>query len=315
MTSTAKNLSGDDLDDPTCLYVGLMKERVAEKAEETQQLVDRFRVHMEVDPDSEKIRFSAQSSTGKIIIGLKGAARLMGHSYAYVSTHYRLVVWLQSLMGSKPEKLSGGDWSRSASQILAWAVTGDIRGKLKDYERDFIPEHIPDDILKLVDSCLPPKQQDIAGEIYANAIVWILYHELTHIQMGHKECEGLESLEQERQADRLAAEWMLDAEGIDPVVLHKRQLGIATALGWLTATTAFLGPGSRTTHPAAYDRLYQTLEQYIPREHEDVWLYVQVMLVLHLLLAGLTFDEDRIGPPFKENANYLIDVIANTGNK
>lgn len=315
MTNTANDMSEDELDDPTCLYVGLMKERVAEKADDIQQLVEQFGVHMEVDPDSEKIRFVAQPSTGKIIIGLKGAARLMGHAYAYVSAHYRLIVWLQSLLGGKPEKLSGGDWSCSASQILAWAVTGDIRGKLKDYERDFIPEHIPDDILKLVGSCLPPRQQAIAGEIHADAIAWVMFHEFVHIQMRHKECDGLESLEQERQADRLAAEWMLDSEGIDPVVLHNRQLGIATALGWLTATTAFLGPGSRTTHPAAYDRLYQTLEQCIPDQHEDVWLYVQVMLVLHLLLAGLTFDADRVGPPFKENASYLIDVISRVGNR
>ncbi len=89
-------------------------------------------------------------------------------------------------------------------------------------------------------------------------------------------------------ADRMASEWMLDSENISTVDLCKRQWGVATALGWLTTPTVFLGPGSMTTHPAAYDRLYQTLDQFISEEHEDVWLFVQVVLLLHILLAGLS---------------------------
>jgi hypothetical protein len=46
----------------------------------------------------------------------------------------------------------------------------------------------------------------------------------------------------------------------------------------------------------------------------DVWIFVQMMLVLHILFAGLPFGGEHIGPPPKENASFLIDVIAKRGN-
>lgn len=305
----------NEIGDPTSFYLGLMKERTPEKAAFLQKVVDQFGIHFETDADAEQCRFSSQSQTGKITVGLKGASRLMGHTFAYVCAHYGVVKWLQSIKEGMAETLRESRATRSASQILAWAVTGDIRSKVRSFERSFIPDYHPDDLVKLVEESLPTNQQDIAAEIYANAIVWILYHEVSHIQMDHVACKGLDSLEQERQADRMAAEWMLDSENIHPIDLCKRQWGIATALGWLTAATVFLGPGSMTTHPAAYDRLYQTLDHYIAEEHEDVWLFVQLMLILHILLAGHEFSEERVGPPLKENANYLIDVIASVGRK
>lgn len=314
MTETPDVSTTNENCDATSFYLGLMKERTPEKASLLQSVVDQFGIHFETEPNDERCRFSSQSQTGKITVGLKGMARLMGHAFAYACAHYGLLCRLQSLLKDvKSEQVNETAETRSASQLLTWAVAGDIRSKVSEYDRSFIPECLPEDLVELVEGCLPTKQQEIAAEIFANAIVWILYHEVSHIQMGHVSCEGIESLEQERQADRMAAEWMLDSKNIQPVDLCKRQWGIATALGWLTATTVFLGPGSMKTHPAAYDRLYQTLDYQISDEHEDVWLFVQVVLLLHILHAGLQFSEEWIGPPFKENANHLIDVIAAVG--
>jgi len=315
MTDASEESVMDEINDPTQFYLRLMKERTPEKKSALQGVVDQFGVHFEVDPDAERCRFTSDSNTGKITVGLKGSARLMGHAFSYVCGHYGLVKRLQSLGQGRPTPLRDEQATRSASQILSWAVTGDIRSKVGSFVRSLIPDYMPDDLVRLIEQCLSKNHQEIAAEVYANAIVWILYHEVSHIQMAHVACTGLESLEQEREADRMASEWMLDSESINPIDLRKRQWGVATALGWLTVPTAFLGPGSMTTHPAAYDRLYQTLDRLISEEHEDVWLFVQLMLVLHIVLAGLTFSEERIGPPLKENANLLIDVIAAVGRK
>jgi Peptidase U49 len=315
MADNVEHWVTDEIGDPTSFYLGLMKERTPEMANSLQDAVDQFGIHFEIDADAERCRFSSHSATGKIAVGLKGAARLMGHTFSYTCGHYGLLKRLQSLIHGGPEKLIDEQATRSASQLLAWAVTGDIQSKAGPLAQSFIPNYIPDDLAQLITKCLPANQQEIAAEVYGNALVWILYHEVSHIQMGHLACTGLESLEQEREADRMASEWMLGSEDINPIDLCKRQWGIATALGWLTAPTAFLGPGSMTTHPAAYDRLYQTLDRFISEEHEDVWLFVQIMLILHILLAGLVFNEERIGPPLKENASLLINVIAAVGRK
>jgi hypothetical protein len=304
-----------EIGDPTSFYLGLMKERTPEKAASLQQVVDKYGIHFETDADAEQCRFRSDSKTGKITVGLKGAARLMGHTFAYICSHYGLVTSIKSAGQGKAVKLPDQRETRCASQILTWAVTGDIRSKVTPFQQSFIPNYVPDDLVQLIEGCLPNKQQEIAAEVYANALVWILYHEVSHIQMGHVHCEGPESLEQERDADRMASEWVLDSERINPVDLCKRQWGVATALGWLTAPTAFLGPGSMTTHPAAYDRLFQTLERFASEEDEGIWLFSQVMLVLHILLAGLEFNEEWLGPPLKENASLLIDVIAAVGRK
>lgn len=296
-------------------FLGLMKERTPERADELQQVVDQHTIHFAVDPDSDRCRFSSQARTGKIIVGLNGSARLMGHTFAYCCAHYGLLKNLKAILDGTSPLPDYERNSKAAAQLLAWALTGDIRSKLSSFEQSLVPAYIPDDLVALLNACLPERQRDRAGEVFANAIVWILYHEVAHIQLGHVACEGFESIEQEKEADRKAAEWMLSAEQIEDTELCKRQLGVATALGWLTASTVFLGPGSMKTHPAAYDRLYQILDQYIAPEHEDVWLFVQMILVLHLMHAGATITADHVGPPLKEKANRLIDVIAEAGRK
>jgi hypothetical protein len=292
-----------------------MKERTPEKASALLEVVDRFDIHFRVDHDSERCHFRADSCTGQIVVGLKGTARLMGHGYAYMCSHYALFRQLDSHSTPESRPLWDPQTLKAGSEVFRWAVTGDVRSKLNEFDRSSIPEAIPDNLCDLIDGCLPETKREKAAEVYANALTWILYHELAHIQMGHTAHEGLESLEQEREADRLAAEWMLGTDKIELVERYKRLLGIATALGWLTAPTAVLGPSFRTTHPAAYDRLYQTLEQYIPEDVADVWIFVQMMLVLHILFAGLPFHEEHIGPPLKDNTSLLIDVIAKRGNR
>jgi hypothetical protein len=310
VSGTTEDPVEEAMGDPTEFFLGLMKERTPEKASALQEVVNQHCVHFQVDHDSDRCHFTADAETGRIVVGLKGTARLTGHCYAYTCSLHAFYQ-RNSGLTAEPDQQA----LKAGSEVFRWAVTGDIRSKLNEFDRSFISDFIPDNLWDLIDECLPDQQRAKAGEVLADALTWILYHEVSHIQTGHTECEGLESVEQEREADRLAAEWMLDSDEIGNLERYQRLLGIATALGWLTAPTAVLGPGSRTTHPAAYDRLYQTLDQFIPEEVADIWIFVQMMLVLHILFAGLPFNGEHIGPPLKENASLLVDVIARRGKR
>ncbi len=70
------------------------------------------------------------SETGRIVVGLKGAARLMGHSFAYICGHHGLVRQLQSLLQKKSPPFKDERATQAASKVLLWAVTGDVRSKV-----------------------------------------------------------------------------------------------------------------------------------------------------------------------------------------
>lgn len=142
------------------------------------------------------------------------------------------------------------------------------------------------------------------------ALAFILHHELAHICLNHVEQQGMLSLEQEKAADCMAAEWLLDSPGLSPRALLQRQLGITIALGWLTTLTMYMGHSS-TKHPPAWDRLYQVLEQYIENNHNIVWAFAAEMIGIHLWNQRRSeIDPKRESSSFKEGFNYYIDVLS-----
>ena len=96
--------------------------------------------------------------------------------------------------------------------------------------------------------------------LFMIAIAFIVLHELAHLKLRHERCEGPASIEQEKEADRFAAEWLLNASDSSSTRCNNF-LGIAIALLWLTVFNVYIGPGNYRTHPSGYDRLYQVLHQ------------------------------------------------------
>lgn len=313
MTDDSNENTPESIGDPTEFFLGLMQERTPERRDELTRVFEHFGVHFEINDEAERCFFSSAPATGKIIVGLKGACRLLGHCCSYVGSHYRMCACIKALaQGEIPQ--SGNDKETQAlSKLLLWAVSGDIQSKVGSIEEMLKLQTHLGDVSLLIEAGLPEKVRGVAAEVFANALVWILYHELSHMQLSHVVCDGSRSLEQEREADLHAAEWMLSSNNLTSSDLAMRQWGVASALGWLTASCAFLGAGTQLTHPAAYDRLFQTINQLYFGENDDVWYYVQCMIILHILLADLAFNEDQIGPPLKHNASLLIDVIAAVG--
>lgn len=315
MTDTTLERVRAQLGDPNKCFLGLLKERVPEKEASIRSVVDKYGISFNVNDQEERCYFTANYETYEVTVGLRGAARLMAHSFAYTCAHYGLLRRIQEVTCGRPVPADYGNCIANASYILQWAVAGDIESRAALPAKVGLPPCHPADIASMFEASVPPDKQDIASNIYANALVWILFHEVSHIELKHKACDGFESIEQEKEADRNAAEWMLGDDTIDTKELWLRRIGVATALGWLTAPNVYLGTPTPNSHPAAYNRLYQVLEHALPDEEEDTWLFVQVVLILHLMNRGIEFDENRFVPNFKSNVNYLIDIVASIGKQ
>lgn len=310
MVDSSNNWLEAEVGNPNDFVLGLMKERTPEKADALQSVIDSHHIGFCFDETEERVFFTSQAETGQIRIGLTCSTRLMAHAFAYLSANFAQIEKARNVVHGLPIPPDYDQRLQAAGELLTWTVTQDVKCKLPRYARNLVPDHLPDDLVQLLGKCLQPKHHDVAGELFANALVWILYHEIAHIQMGDSKCDGYESIEQEKRADRMAADWMLDSNQIEPVDQWKRQVGIAIALGWLTAPTVYLGPGSMTTHPHGYDRLFQIIDRVVEPEQADVWMFVQMILVLHVHNRQLRVDESRMGASFRDNCNYLIDIIS-----
>lgn len=308
MTNT--NWLEAEIGNPNEFVPGLMKERTPEKASALQAVIDNHHITFQFDETEERVFYTSHTQSGRVRIGLSCSTRLMAHSFAYLSANFAQIEKVKNIALGLPIPQDYDERLRAASELLTWAVTHDVKCKLPAHARELVPDHLPDDLVQLLQQCLQSRHHDAAGELFANALVWILYHEVVHIQNGDGKCDGFESIEQEKLADRMAADWMLDSAEIDPIDQWKRQVGIAIALGWLTAPTIYLGPEAMTTHPHAYNRLFQVIDRVVEPEQVDVWMFVQMVLVLHVLNRKLAVDSDRMGANCRDNCNYLIDLIS-----
>jgi len=309
MSDTTSEWVFDEIGDPDEFFIGLVKERLPNKADAFQEIVGQKSISFTTNENEERCFFTVNYDTSEITVGVRAAARLMAHSFAYSCAHYGLLLKIQSLIKEQSTPDAYETCILNASYILQWAVAGDVESKGALPDRVGLPVCPPADLLTAFQNSMPSDKQDVAGVIYANAIVWFLLHEVSHLELGHDDCKGFESIEQEKEADRRAAAWMLDDEGIDQIDLQRRKLGVATALGWLVAPRVYLGTKPSNTHPAAYNRLCHVLDGALPSD-DDCWLFVQVVLMLHVINHELAYDDNRFVPDFRANVDYLIDIIA-----
>jgi len=78
------------------------------------------------------------------------------------------------------------------------------------------------------------------------AAAYALHHELAYIRLRHSTpC----TVDQEREADYAAAEWVLDAVEADTDQFRKRALGVSVALLYLVSSGVYTGQHDGKTHP------------------------------------------------------------------
>lgn len=287
------------------------------RSAELTALLDDLKPRWLLDRESDRNLFQARlGQPNEIRMGLKCSKRLQVHAYAAAVT-------LSSIGKPKQER---DQILAPVDEMLNWAVGVDLTRWLSSNGVHLPAGHV----LRATDEELPEhvlpklsKANKVVGMgFYRFATAWILFHELGHLKLRHTYEEGLPSLIQEKEADRFAAEWMIEAaadSGADDRTFDRlcALFGTAVALLWLTIFNVFFGRQESKTHPEGYDRLFQILDGVIDRsdeeEYEALWQSVATMLFIHMGSAGYGFDEsDAIhmqGDP-RDEVNYLIDRIS-----
>jgi hypothetical protein len=288
----------------------VMRLVVPEKARQLAALLADIGVTFQIDKDVEKIEFRSFSKEKVIVAGTKCLARLWIHAFAYFTIFTDMV----ALKERDPEAtldFRSSDRLRAAAVLLKWAVKADVQVALTNYNgASSAMLSFPSELEAVFSQEQFAEYKRIADNHAFAALAFILHHELAHIRLGHTAEQGLLSLEQEKAADRMAAEWLLDSPGLSSRASLERQLGITIALGWLASLTVYVGHSS-TTHPPAWDRLYQFLEQYIGDDHNIVWAFAAEMVGVHLWNQRRSdIDLEREFGSFKDATNYYIDVLS-----
>lgn len=140
----------------------------------------------------------------------------------------------------------------------------------------------------------PPPQspENVADELALTGAAFALHHELAHHRQEHWSAD--QSIEEEQDADREAAAWILAKVDPKSREFQKRVLGIAAYL------ISFVAFGIRRkhfggeSHPRHYNRLIQVLEPYAPPKHR-VWQFIALAVKLHLDDAGIETETPEGG--------------------
>ena len=292
----------------------VMKMVAPEKAAQLAAILADLGITFRIDEDEERICFQADSKNKVVLVGTKCLARLWVHAFAYF-TIFTDVVALKVRDPEATLDLRSSDRLRAAAVLLKWAVKADVQVALTN--RTGVSSAMlsfPSELEAVFSQEQFAEHKRFADNHAFAALAFILHHELAHIRLGHTAEQGLLSLEQEKAADRMAAEWLLDSPGLNPRALLERQLGITIALAWLASRTVYVGHSSKT-HPPAWDRLYQVLEQYV--ENGSIpWAFAATSLDLHLLNQRRSqIDMERKFDSFKEGLSYYIDVLSRLGEE
>jgi hypothetical protein len=293
----------------------LLRQAAPEKAADLDAILSRLQPICELDRQSERILFQARPSPCTIRIGIECTRRLQAHAYAagiFFSTPGCLEMGIEEC-----RKLYA-----PADHLLNWAVSRELQQSLKLKGMDVslddllagLGKELPDDIL----SSLNETQRLFGDCLFRFAIAFILLHELAHLEYRHTFCEGYWSIQQENDADRFAADWLLEGASRSTKAPQSNcchiPVGIAVALLWLTIHNIFLGPRQTKTHPEGYNRLFQIVEHTLDADDQQkssmVWEIVARLLCPHMATAKIELDPARMQGNPKDEVNYMIDVIS-----
>lgn len=259
--------------------------------------------------NEDRILFTSNSINNIISVGEKCLERLWAMSYAYSLFYETMSKAKHRDLSVESIDIKSDPELEKAGELLGWATSVDwqikAEGKVRQTPLPEWPESLPRPIVN------PPKcsNEDVADNLFLCATGFVLHHELAHIQFGHTRAKGVESILNEKDADRAAAKWLLD--GLQPSnnEFVQRTFGIAVALLWMATLEAYV-PASSETHPPGYDRLYQTLSHFVVDDWHPVWSFVSIALTMHLDASGTPFDREMQHKTPRDAVNYSCDVLS-----
>jgi hypothetical protein len=303
----------------------LLKQAAPAKASELDEFLSQLQPVCQIDRTEERLLFRACSASKTIEFGMKCTCRLQSHAYAAAAIILAL--------GECENRVATDDERHAlfhpADCFLNWAVSRDIQQSLLQTDGNELPlesimtgavNELPDGLL----ASLSQDQRRFGEGLFKLAAAFILLHEIGHIALAHTGSTGLWSIEQEREADRFAAAWLVEAASSERGSEEHSRLtvlfGISIALLWLTVRNVYLDCDESSTHPQPFERLYQVLNQYVDPANEleygAVWHFISTMLYIHMENAGYEFrlEDFRVDP--REEVNHLINRLSRgeTGN-
>jgi Peptidase U49 len=132
-----------------------------------------------------------------------------------------------------------------------------------------------------------------ANELFLVAISWVMHHEIAHARLKHEEFT-VNSIPQELAADAEATRWICRGEK-DTHRLHKRAMGIATAIVFLLALDIHVGRTTTTTHPPSFERLINNLDNTELDEDQMIYSFAFVLADIHISESSVPGEIDRDG--------------------
>jgi hypothetical protein len=224
-----------------------------------------------------------------------------------ISTRAVELLWCCSLAYSVLPRRADG-----AMKLLKWAFESFLNKSSGPW-----PEELPRP------SSAPAHASDehTANELAFAALAFVLHHELAHARLKHEEHPtGIDSIEQEREADYAAAEWILGPPSradvdidIHGAPFTTRSLGITIALSVLVAVGIHTGRHGGATHPRDFDRLINTLERHIPDPQHPAWEMAVAILKLHMESEQIRIPSATF-PTVRDRADAYADVLAARGS-
>jgi Peptidase U49 len=158
-----------------------------------------------------------------------------------------------------------------------------------------------------------------AGEMTLTALGFIMHHELAHIRLGHhKGTDSQWTLEQEKDADSEAINWILSKAPMDSIeAVAKRTWGMVISTSFMTAIRLDsliqgISPNQvvSQTHPQPYDRLDKAIQHSVIQDNNTLRTtmtsFACSALVPHIRIAELSLG----GRPYND-WNELYDECLN----
>jgi hypothetical protein len=229
-----------------------------ENAEELYSRVKHIKLDFRYEPHPKAgpFQISANPETKVIKISQGALELLWSASFAFPLL---FEICRDSQLGGR-DRVNAADFPQlqEAFRLYGWALNKSHRGACEPW-----PEESPSP--QGTDS-----QTTLATKLFLIAVGWILLHESAHILFDHK-MDGPSDLKkrEEREADRFATEWLLDAVS-DRKLIQERSLGIAIAILVLTARDLRAERSDLPDHPRSVERLNVNLRNYVSDEDAEL---------------------------------------------
>jgi hypothetical protein len=267
-------------------------ERVGELAQHFHDLT------LQVE-DERRWVWNIRPEEGMITVSFRAIEVLWAVSYSY------WVFYSKVIIGAKPQgqevDLRTDPEVSMAMDLLGWAVHASSSGQSW-------PEGVP----SLAANPVAGSFEYAAQQLCLGAAGLLLHHELAHKYLRHSSPRVKDAswvLDAERDADRAAADWILDRSTCPEAQFTFRALCASVALLMLTAFSIHAGRYDGLEHPRTFDRLFHTLSNYLSPEDNEIWRFVSAILYLHMQSMKILPPEETYDN-FYEFVNACVDKLA-----